>query len=102
MEVGLVGIPGVEVAVLAGRRSPEAPAGDALADLVSEQYEAMLALYGRDLGARVARKHLGWYLDRIPGMAAARARLMALSDPAQVLQALRQALASAPPVAEAA
>ena len=89
-------------AALAGRRPPEAPTGSALAALISEQYEAMLALYGRDLGARVARKHVGWYLDRVPGMAGVRARLMCLADPAQVLGLLRQALESAPPAAEAA
>ena len=89
-------------AALAGRRPPEAPTGSALAALISEQYEAMLALYGRDLGARVARKHVSWYLDRVPGMAGVRARLMCLADPAQVLGLLRQALESAPPAAEAA
>jgi tRNA-dihydrouridine synthase B len=26
-------------------------------------YEAMLSFYGRVLGPRVARKHLGWYMD---------------------------------------
>ena len=38
-------------------------AGPALADLVAGHYDAMLAFYGADLGARVARKHLGWYMD---------------------------------------
>jgi tRNA-dihydrouridine synthase B len=26
-------------------------------------YEAMLSHYGRELGGRVARKHLGWYVE---------------------------------------
>jgi tRNA-dihydrouridine synthase B len=90
-------------AVLAGRRPPEAPEGGVLSELICGQYEAMLGLYGRDLGARVARKHLGWYLERIPGAAGVRARLMALSDPAQVLEALRHALETCdPPAADVA
>ena len=32
--------------------------------------QAMLGFYGRDLGLRVARKHLGWYLDGVPASAA--------------------------------
>ncbi len=79
-------------AALAGRRPPDAPVGHALSELICAQYEAILTLHGRDLGVRVARKHLGWYLDRLAGMAALRARIMALSDPGQVLALLRQAL----------
>jgi tRNA-dihydrouridine synthase len=48
----------------------------------------MLSLYGRDVGLRVARKHLGWTLDRIPGTAALRARLMRIEEPEGVLDAL--------------
>ncbi len=79
-------------AVLSGRRPPEAPTGSALAELICGQYEAMLHLYGRDLGVRVARKHLGWYLDRVPGGAGLRAQLLALSDPVTVMELLRRAL----------
>jgi tRNA-dihydrouridine synthase B len=89
-------------AVLAGRQPPRAPAGEALCDLIAGQYEAMLALYGRDLGVRIARKHLGWYLERAGGREAARARLMRLGDPVQVLAGLREALEGAPPVADRA
>jgi tRNA-dihydrouridine synthase len=48
---------------LAGRTPPAAPAGQALADLVAEHYEDTLGFYGAELGARVARKHLGWYME---------------------------------------
>ncbi len=89
-------------AVLAGRRPPQAPEGDALLALSAGQYEAILGLYGRDLGVRVARKHLGWYLDRVPGTGAARARVVRLGEPGQVLAALREGLAAAAPAAEAA
>jgi tRNA-dihydrouridine synthase B len=76
-------------AALAGRPAPRPPAGDALRDLICGHYEAMLVFYGRDLGLRVARKHLGWYLDGRPGGAALRGRLMAMTDPGAVLRALR-------------
>lgn len=44
--------------------SPEIPEGDAFAEMVAGHYEAALGFYGPDLGARVIRKHLGWYMDR--------------------------------------
>jgi nifR3 family TIM-barrel protein len=56
--------PAQVAAGLAGRPVPAAPTRSALSDLVLGHYEAMLTFYGRELGARVARKHLGWYMDR--------------------------------------
>ncbi|WP_237151504.1 tRNA dihydrouridine synthase DusB [Oryzibacter oryziterrae] len=35
-------------------------------DLLLEHYDAMLSLYGQELGIRIARKHLGWTLDAYP------------------------------------
>jgi tRNA-dihydrouridine synthase B len=51
-------------AALRGERAPEEPKGAALADLAAEHYDAALSFYGTELGARVVRKHLGWYMDR--------------------------------------
>ncbi|SDG17699.1 tRNA dihydrouridine synthase DusB [Sulfitobacter delicatus] len=48
---------------LYGYPAPEVPTGAAFADMVAEHFEAILQFYGRDLGGRVARKHLGWYMD---------------------------------------
>jgi len=50
-------------AAIWGRPAPQVPRGTALADLVTAHFDASLSFYGRDLGARVIRKHLGWYLD---------------------------------------
>ncbi|MFC0011514.1 tRNA dihydrouridine synthase DusB [Devosia nitrariae] len=50
-------------AVLMSRAAPAAPAGRDLADLIITHYEDMLGDYGRELGVRVARKHLNWYLE---------------------------------------
>ena len=48
---------------LCGAPAPAVPTGSALADMAAEHYADMLSFYGRVLGARVARKHLGWYMD---------------------------------------
>lgn len=79
-------------AALYGTPAPQVPAGAALADLVARHYESILGFYGRDLGLRIARKHLGWYIDAAGGAADLRARLMRLGDPAQVLALLPDAL----------
>ena len=81
--VGAVG------ARLAGRTPPPPPGGHALADLMVEHHEAMLSFYGRDVGLRCARKHLSWYLDRLPGAADLRASLMRATEPAAIHRALR-------------
>ena len=79
-------------AALYGAPAPVVPQGAALADLVARHYEAMLGFYGLDLGLRVARKHLGWYVDAAGGDPALRARLMRESQPQQVLALLPEAL----------
>ena len=77
-------------ALLARRRVPEAPEGEALRDIVLEHFEAILSHYGTGKGVRIARKHLGWYLDRLSTAAPAALRgvLMQSADPAQVRRLL--------------
>jgi nifR3 family TIM-barrel protein len=82
---------------LAGIQPPPAPVGKDLFDLIAGHYEAMLDFYGRDLGRRVARKHLGWYLDAIPGSSNVRREVLTSDDPALVLRLLRSALAGLGP-----
>ncbi|ETX27276.1 tRNA dihydrouridine synthase DusB [Roseivivax isoporae] len=81
-------------AELAGRPVPAPPEGAALADLVARHYEAMLDFYGTDLGLRVARKHLGWYLDGVRVDAALRREILTLGAPSDVLRALPGALSA--------
>ncbi len=78
--------------VLHGAPAPEVPEGDDLVALVSAHYEDMLTFYGRDLGLRVARKHLGWYMDRAGTEAALRKQVLTARDPGQVLALLPDAL----------
>jgi tRNA-dihydrouridine synthase B len=86
-------------AALAGRAPEAAPCGAALAEIVCGHYEAMLGFYGAALGLRVARKHLGWYLDGLPASDGLRARVLTATDPAAVLATLVDGLAAlaAPP-----
>jgi tRNA-dihydrouridine synthase B len=64
-------------------RLPDPPLEEKRA-VVLEHYRAMLAHYGRDAGARVARKHLGWYSKGLPRSAEFRAAAMREADPAKV------------------
>jgi nifR3 family TIM-barrel protein len=74
--------------------APEIPQGQALADLVSAHYEAMLGFYGQDLGLRVARKHLGWYMDQAGTGPVLRRAVLTEKSPGQVLTLLPDALLS--------
>ncbi|MDP3961424.1 MAG: tRNA dihydrouridine synthase DusB [Pseudorhodobacter sp.] len=73
-----------------GTPAPVVPQGAALADLVVGHYEAMLGFYGRDLGIKVARKHLGWYLAAA-GMTVPRGTILTSDSPVPVIRALRAA-----------
>jgi tRNA-dihydrouridine synthase B len=50
-----------------------------------EHYSAMLELYGRDVGTKVARKHIGWYTKGMHGSAEFRNYVNFVDDPDQVL-----------------
>ncbi len=82
-------------AELAGEAPPAAPTGAALADLVLAHHDAMLGFYGRTLGLRVAKKHVGWYLATAGAPHAARRAALTADDPAAVARHVRAALADA-------
>jgi tRNA-dihydrouridine synthase B len=73
---------------LYGAPAPVIPQGDALADMIVAHYEAMLSFYGAELGIKIARKHLGWYLEAA-GLEPARAEVLTADDPALVIARLR-------------
>ena len=58
--------------------------------MVSAHYEAMLAFYGISLGLKVARKHLGWYMDTVGTSPDLRQAILTADSPARVLQLLSQ------------
>lgn len=76
--------------------APRIPQGAALVDMVAGHYEAMLGFYGSTLGARVARKHLGWYMDLAGTAKTLRRAVQTATDPGQVLALLPEALSPGP------
>jgi len=83
-------------AAMAGKSAPATPTGGALADLIEEHYQELLSDYGSELGVRVARKHIGWYLDAagISSDKSVRHPVMTASDPALVIRLVREHLAA--------
>ena len=79
-------------AELGGAEIPKAPENSDLIDLVSTHYEAMLSFYGADMGRKVARKHLGWYMDDAGTETVLRKFILTEKDPKKVLSYLPDAL----------
>jgi tRNA-dihydrouridine synthase B len=65
------------------------PSLDEQLDVMLEQYEEMLTLYGRHTGVSLARKHIGWYTKGLPGSAELRNLVNQQDDPAAVVSMLR-------------
>lgn len=61
------------------------PSFDEQYAVLVEHYRAMLDHYGRDVGTKIARKHLGWYTKGMHGSAEFRNRANFIDDPDQVM-----------------
>lgn len=70
---------------LFGAPAPVIPTGDALVQMVQDHYRNSLAFYGAHLGARVIRKHLGWYMDHAGTAPDLRRKILSSRDPKEVL-----------------
>lgn len=79
-------------AALHGTQAPQVPQGAALIDMVCRHYEAMLSFYGAELGRRVARKHLGWYMYDAGTGPILRKAILTHIEPSAVLRDLPEAL----------
>ena len=79
-------------AALFGAPAPDVPRGAAFVDMVAAHYEDTLGFYGEDLGRRVIRKHLGWYMADAGTPAEMRRAVLTAEDPAHVLSLLPDAL----------
>jgi nifR3 family TIM-barrel protein len=79
-------------AALHGTPDPAIPQGADLIDMVCGHYEAMLSFYGHELGRKVSRKHLGWYMDDAGTAPALRKAILTYANPADVLRDLPEAL----------
>ena len=82
-------LPGELVKAARGGSAPRSLARHQLLSRVADHYQAMIAHYGMALGVRVARKHLGWYLDELARQGdevapADRRALLTAAEPRQV------------------
>lgn len=86
-------------ASLSGTPQPDIPNGATFVQIVSDHYEGILGFYGADLGLRVARKHLGWYMDQAKTPVALRKEVLTAKDPKTVFSLLPDALSHSNEVA---
>jgi len=68
----------------------ESPSFGEQFSVLVEHYNGMLDHYGRDVGSKVARKHLGWYTKGMHGSAEFRNHVNFIDDPEQVLGELER------------
>jgi tRNA-dihydrouridine synthase B len=80
---------GQVMADLGGGGAKPEPSLDEQLDVMLEQYDGMLSLYGTHTGVNLARKHIGWYTKGLPGSAELRNRANQQDDPAVVMRMLR-------------
>ncbi|SMX31271.1 tRNA dihydrouridine synthase DusB [Octadecabacter ascidiaceicola] len=79
---------------LSGQAAPASPKGADFVDMASSHYDAMLSFYGDELGGRVARKHLGWYMDQSQPDPSLRKAVLTERSSTKVFKLLQDALAS--------
>lgn len=75
-----------------GTEPPIVPDGHGLAAMIVSHYEEMLGFYGKDLGLRVARKHLGWYMEGAD--VGLRRLVLTAREPAGVISLIPEAIDS--------
>jgi tRNA-dihydrouridine synthase B len=80
---------------LSGREISAAPDAEQRWEIVRSHYMDALELYGERLGARIVRKHIGWYLDAAAAdwacdIKALKAQVLPSDTPAFVLRQLEQ------------
>ncbi|MGX9354173.1 tRNA dihydrouridine synthase DusB [Roseobacteraceae bacterium S113] len=80
-------------AALFGTPAPQVPRGAAFYEMVAAHYEEMQRFYGALLGPKVARKHLGWYMDTAGTGPDLRRAVLTAPTPADVLRLLGDAMA---------
>ena len=60
-----------------------------LTELIVSHYEDILSFYGNELGVRVARKHLGWYMEYGGVLSEDRRSILTEEIPKKVLSKLK-------------
>jgi tRNA-dihydrouridine synthase B len=74
---------------LATGRPARPPTAAEVHQVMQQHLRALHHFYGERQGVRVARKHIGWYLNGRPGGKALRRRLMGVERPEEQLGLLR-------------
>ena len=82
-------LPGQVARFLKTGQRPAAPSVEFRAAHALGHFEDILAHHGTRRGVRIARKHLGWYVQGLPGSARFRGALFGLDEP----QAVRDSVA---------
>jgi tRNA-dihydrouridine synthase B len=80
---------GQMMAELGGGGPRPEPSLDEQLEVMLQQYEEMLSLYGTHTGVNLARKHIGWYTKGLPGSAELRNKANQQDDPTVVVGMLR-------------
>jgi tRNA-dihydrouridine synthase B len=73
---------------LSGKQKSTTPSLSMLRDIIFEHYDAMTEHYGPHAGVQIARKHIGWYCQGLPGSDVLRGDINSLNDPQQVKETL--------------
>ncbi len=73
---------------LAAGTLPAPPSRAEMRAVVIEHLEGIYSLYGEPAGVRIARKHIGWYVERLPGGGAFRAAAMRIATAREQLRAV--------------
>jgi tRNA-dihydrouridine synthase B len=68
---------------------PAPPGPEEVLDVMERHLAALHRAYGEDTGVRVARRHIGWYLDGRADAAEVRSRLMRAGSAAEQFDLLR-------------
>ena len=79
---------------LYGTPDPQVPNGHQFAEMVRVHYDAMIRFYGREIGLRVARKHLGWYMETSQTPADLRKRVLTASTVEKTDSLLAEAMSA--------
>jgi tRNA-dihydrouridine synthase B len=58
-------------------------------ETITEHYKSMLEHYGREIGVKIARKHIGWYTKGLHGSADFRNKVNIIDDPDRVLDEIQ-------------
>ena len=86
---------------LYGTAAPRIPQGSAFAEMVGRHYDEILRFYGTKMGLRVARKHLGWYMDTCGTPDDLRRAILTAPDTQTVQRLIRDAMLPAQTLAAA-